>query len=81
MKCDWDDRGVCKRCQHKASRLPLARRCRGAGLGDMAAAALSAVGVTPARVEYWFGSCNCEARQEQLNQFGREWLGIGIDHP
>lgn len=48
------------------------------GLGDMVAAGLSAVGITPERVSAALGvkDCGCKKRQEQLNDFGRR-LGIG----
>ena len=42
------------------------------GLGDRVASALSAVGITPDRVEAWIGRpCGCEERREKLNQLGR----------
>ena len=53
--------------------------CRGPqpmGLGDMVAAGLSAVGITKERVSAVVGDCNCEQRQEALNEFGRA-IGIG----
>lgn len=47
------------------------------GLGDMVAASLSAVGITPARVSALLGkSCGCKERQAALNALGRR-LGIG----
>jgi len=48
------------------------------GLGDMVAAGLSAVGITPERVSKALGveDCGCKKRQETLNQFGRKF-GIG----
>lgn len=47
------------------------------GLGDMVAAGLSAVGVTPERVSAVTGKpCGCKKRQEALNALGRR-LGIG----
>jgi hypothetical protein len=49
-----------------------------AGLGDMVAAGLSAVGITPERVSKALGvqDCGCKKRQQQLNALGRR-LGIG----
>ena len=48
-----------------------------AGLGDMVAAGLSAVGVTKERVSKLLGKpCNCEQRRQALNALGRK-LGIG----
>lgn len=48
------------------------------GLGDMVAAGLSAVGITPERVSKALGvkDCGCKKRQQQLNDLGRR-LGIG----
>jgi hypothetical protein len=48
------------------------------GLGDMVAAGLSAVGITPERVSAALGveDCGCKKRQATLNQIGRR-LGIG----
>jgi hypothetical protein len=47
------------------------------GLGDMVAAGLSAVGITPERVSTALGvkDCGCKKRQQQLNEIGRR-LGI-----
>jgi hypothetical protein len=51
---------------------------RRTGLGDMVAAGLSAVGITPERVSKALGvkDCGCKKRQQQLNDLGRR-LGIG----
>lgn len=48
------------------------------GLGDMVAAGLAAVGITPERVSRVLGGkpCGCKKRQQALNQWGRK-LGIG----
>jgi hypothetical protein len=48
------------------------------GLGDMVAAGLSAVGITPERVSAALGvkDCGCKQRQQKLNELGRR-LGIG----
>jgi len=48
------------------------------GLGDMVAAGLSAIGITPERVSAALGveDCGCKKRQATLNQIGRR-LGIG----
>jgi hypothetical protein len=48
------------------------------GLGDMVAAGLSAVGITPEQVSAALGvkDCGCKKRQQQLNDLGRR-LGIG----
>ena len=52
-----------------------------AGLGDVIAAGLAAVGITKERVANAIGvdDCGCPKRQEQLNAFGWKWLGIGGD--
>lgn len=48
------------------------------GLGDIVAAGLSAVGITPERVSAALGvkDCGCKKRQQALNALGRR-LGIG----
>ena len=48
------------------------------GLGDMVAAGLSAIGITPERVSKAVGikDCGCKKRQQQLNDLGRR-IGIG----
>jgi hypothetical protein len=48
------------------------------GLGDMVAAGLSAMGITPERVSRALGvkDCGCKGRAEALNALGRR-LGIG----
>lgn len=48
------------------------------GLGDIVAAGLSAVGITPERVSAALGveDCGCKKRQAKLNELGRR-LGIG----
>jgi hypothetical protein len=74
-----DGEFACSRCGH-----PLypgvGRVCPGPrpGLGDMVAAGLSAVGITPERVSAVIGGpCGCEERKEALNDWGRDHLGIG----
>ena len=48
-----------------------------AGLGDMVASALAAIGITKERVSKAVGGdCGCAERQEALNELGRK-LGIG----
>jgi hypothetical protein len=47
------------------------------GLGDMVAAGLSAVGITPELVSAVTGKpCGCKERQRRLNELGRK-IGIG----
>ena len=47
------------------------------GLGDMVAAALRAVGITPERVSAVTGKpCGCKKRAAKLNELGRR-IGIG----
>lgn len=56
---------------------PANRMPRQKGLGDLVAAALSAVGITKERVSKAIGRpCGCGKRQEKLNELGRS-LGIG----
>lgn len=70
------------RPRHKVIELPpeviAAMPKRSPGLGDLAASALAAVGITKERVEAIVGGpCGCDERQETLNEIGRKWLGIG----
>jgi len=56
---------------------PAYPRNRKLGLGDMVAAGLSAVGITPERVSKALGRpCGCKERQAKLNGLGRRF-GIG----
>lgn len=55
-------------------------RCR-AGLGDIVASGLAAVGITKERVQAVASAvgvkdCGCKKRQEKLNELGRR-IGIG----
>lgn len=60
---------------HEAWRLVSRRR----GLGDLTAAGLSLLGLTPERVESVTGRpCACHSRRQALNAAGR-WIGIGRD--
>ena len=48
-----------------------------AGLGDIVASGLSAIGITKERVSALAGGdCGCSKRQQQLNELGRK-IGIG----
>jgi len=48
-----------------------------AGLGDIVASALTAIGITKELVSAVVGGdCGCSKRQEQLNELGRR-IGIG----
>ena len=48
-----------------------------AGLGDMVASGLSAIGITKERVSKLAGGdCGCAKRQQALNELGRK-IGIG----
>ena len=47
-----------------------------AGLGDMVASALAAIGITKQRVEALVGGpCGCDGRQSTMNAAGA-WLGM-----
>jgi hypothetical protein len=90
MLCDFTydaDCGTCQRCGFRlcGAMPPIRRRCDvqpAPGLGDMAAAALAAVGITKERVEAIVGGpCGCDGRQADMNEFGRKWLGIGNPSP
>lgn len=82
MMCDFQD-GRCTRCGARRDPPYPRRRCT-PGLGDMAASALSAVGITETRAERlarWagFDRCGCPERRARLNRVGREYFGIGAD--
>ena len=52
------------------------------GLGDLVAAAASAVGITPERADaaakaVGLDGCNCDARRKLLNRLGQRYFGIG----
>jgi hypothetical protein len=84
LKCDFVEhrRGFqCRRCGKvvRTAQKPVAvcGSTPRAGLGDMVAAGLQAVGITPARVSAVTGRpCGCKKRQEKLNELGRKF-GIG----
>jgi hypothetical protein len=79
MNCDIDTESLCcRRCNARVSSAIVRRNCGTAGLGDMMAAGLEAVGITKARVAAALGveDCGCVERQESLNALGRK-LGIG----
>ena len=64
--------------QEIKQRVKAFRERQSPGLGDMVAAGLSAVGITPERVSAALGvkDCGCKKRQAALNALGRR-LGIG----
>jgi hypothetical protein len=82
--CDFTydaDCGTCQRCGYRlcGAKPPIRRRCdsQPAGLGDMVASGLSAIGITKERVSAVVGGdCGCAKRQEALNELGRR-VGIG----
>jgi len=52
-------------------------QCVRRGLGDLVAAGLAAIGITPERVSAVTGRpCKCKQRQQALNELGRS-IGIG----
>ena len=83
MQCDIDAESLsCRRCGARVSSVVVRRNCGPvdpAGLGDMVAAGLEAIGITKARVSAALGveDCGCSKRQEALNVLGRN-LGIGV---
>jgi hypothetical protein len=79
-QCDISpDSLTCSKCGSVFHRADVLAHCtRRPGLGDMVAAGLSAVGITPKRVSAVIGGpCGCEQRKEALNDWGRDHLGIG----
>ena len=80
MNCDIDAESLCcRRCGARVSSAIVRRNCGAAGLGDMVAAGLEAVGITKERVSAALGveDCGCSERQSALNALGRK-LGIGV---
>jgi hypothetical protein len=79
-QCDISpDSLTCSKCGSVFHRADVLAHCtRRPGLGDMVAAGLSAVRITPKRVSAVIGGpCGCEQRKEALNDWGRDHLGIG----
>ena len=78
--CDLDEAGRCSRCGRTAYS-PLVRRECVVGLGGMAAAGLSAIGITVERANavaqvFGFDDCGCESRKVWLDALGKRF-GIG----
>ena len=70
-QCQCDVCGFAIKCNGEVR-----HKCR-AGLGDMVASGLAAVGITPERVSRLTGRpCGCKRRQQALNRIGRRF-GIG----
>lgn len=71
----WQRR-ECTRCHYQTVSIPdlgqpIYRNCdRQSGIGDTVGWLLSLVGITQARMEAVFGSCDCPERQAALNQVG-----------
>lgn len=79
MMCQFHD-GRCIVCGARRTPPYPRRRCT-PGLGDLAAAGLSAIGVTTSRADRLsraiVGSpCGCEGRRQLMNRIGQR-LGIG----
>jgi hypothetical protein len=80
LTCDIDtDTLRCRVCGAHVTRLGIVRHCGPCrpGLGDLAAGALAAVGITKDRVEAIVGGpCGCDERQAWMNAAGEKWLGL-----
>jgi hypothetical protein len=81
--CDIDPASLCCRvCGARVSAPHVRRNCGTSprpGLGDLAGAGLSAVGITKDRVEAIVGGpCGCDERQAAMNSFGEKWLGLPL---
>lgn len=80
MTCDIDPETLlCRRCRCRVSSPHVRRNCGtpAPGLGDLAAGALAAIGVTKDRVEALVGGpCGCDERQAWMNAAGEKWLGL-----
>jgi hypothetical protein len=77
MKCDFSQSLVCPRCGYTARHPNTFRQCvspptRGPVMvGDAVERMLSAVGITPDRVEQLIGQpCGCSGRKRWLNEAG-----------
>ena len=80
MLCDYEPATLtCRACGHVAKRLPTYRDCTATQiriprpmLGDALAWALTAIGITEARVTAWLGGsdCGCQGRRKWLNRAG-----------
>ncbi|NBP86521.1 MAG: hypothetical protein EBU54_15590 [Mycobacteriaceae bacterium] len=84
--CDLERQLVCPACGYRAKRYGHKRICQPAGhrpaqtaagwrpvaVGDLVAAGLSAVGITPQLVQRVTGrkKCGCKQRQQALNEAG-----------
>jgi len=81
LNCDIDAESLCCRvCGARVSSPHVLRNCGtqpAPGLGDLAAGALAAVGITKDRVEAIVGGpCGCDERQAWMNAAGEKWLGL-----
>jgi hypothetical protein len=78
--CDIDPGSLCCRvCGARVSSPHVRRNCGPPppGLGDLAAGALAAVGITKERIEAIVGGpCGCDERQAWMNEAGEKWLGL-----
>jgi len=79
--CDIDPESLrCRVCGARVSGPHVRRNCGPPpppGLGDLAAGALAAVGITKDRVEAIVGGpCGCDKRQAWMNAAGEKWLGL-----
>ena len=77
--CDIAPESLCCRvCGARVSAAHVRRNCGtpAPGLGDLAASALAAVGITKELVEAVVGPCGCDERQAWMNAAGEKWLGL-----
>jgi hypothetical protein len=83
--CDVDPSTCrCRVCGARVSGPHVRRNCGppAPGLGDLAAGALAAVGITKDRVEAIVGGpCGCDERQAWMNAAGEKWLGLSPGSP
>lgn len=85
MRCNFTEmepgRFVCLRCARlvvASHGTKVVAECLAPGLGDMVAAGLAAVGITPDRVERVIGGpCGCKERQAALNRVRFPWSNPG----
>ncbi len=72
VRGEWDRRAAAVAAGQAPFPKMSTRNIEPPGLGDNLHSLLSAIGVTPARVEEWVGKpCGCKERREKLNAIGR----------
>jgi hypothetical protein len=89
MICDFSQSLICPRCGYRAQHANTFRNCSPPPrrppfmIGDAVERLLAAVGLTPARIEWWLGKpCGCSGRKAWLNRAGvavQEWVSRAVE--